>query len=222
MTLPYATNLVLKDYIQNHGWEIGDHTYGVPYVYETWITKLIIGKFTSMAQNVQIVLGNHRPEFATTYPFFTLSGEWPGAGEIALDHGTRGPVVIGNDVWICASAIIMSGLTIGDGAVLAAGAVVTKDVPPYAIVAGNPARIIRYRFEPEIIERLLRLRWWDWPDEKVTRYLSLMMSDDIVRFLDAAEADTMAPAAAGLAAAPAAAPAEAVSAEVGPPAAASE
>ena len=189
MTLPYATNVVLKDYIATNGWSIGDHTYGVPHVYESWITKLTIGRFTSIAQNVQIVLGDHRPSFATTYPFFTLKDEWPGAGPIALDHQTRGPVVIGNDVWMCASVIVTSGVTIGDGAVLAAGAIVTKDVPPYAIVGGNPARLIRYRFPPDIIDRLLRVRWWDWPDEMVTRFLPLMMSEDIAGFLDAAEAE---------------------------------
>jgi acetyltransferase-like isoleucine patch superfamily enzyme len=190
MTLPYATNVVMRDAIARHGWSIGDHTYGVPFIYEAWITKLTIGRFTSIAGNVEIVLGNHRPSFVSTYPFFTLKGEWPDAGTMEIDHDTKGPVTIGSDVWIGASVIIMSGVTIGDGAVLGAGAVVTSDIPAYGIAAGNPAKVLRYRFDPATIERLLRLRWWDWPDAKVSRYLSLIMSEDIARFLDAAEQDS--------------------------------
>ena len=95
---------------------------------------------------------------------------------------------IGNDVWIGANAFIGSGVTIHDGAVIGAHAVVVKDVPPYAVCVGNPGRVVKYRFEPEIITALLKLRWWDWPDEKIDRFLPLILSPDIVAFLNAAEA----------------------------------
>jgi hypothetical protein len=107
------------------------------------------------------------------------------------DHNTRGDVVIGNDVWIGINAFIGSGLTIGDGAVIGAHAVVTRDVPPYAVAGGNPARVIRHRFAEAQIEALLAIRWWDWPDQVVDRYLPLIMSPDIDAFIAAARGETL-------------------------------
>lgn len=185
--LPQLTRTTLATNIERYGWVIGDHTYGTPQVFER-TAILRIGKFVSMAAGVGIGLGNHRIDSVTSYPFPTLRKWWPSAGT-AVDHVTRGDVVIGNDVWIGAGAFITSGVTVGDGAVIAGHAVVTKNVPPYAIVGGNPAKVLKYRFPPEIIERLLRLSWWDWPDQKVDRYLPLMFGESIEAFLEAAEAE---------------------------------
>ena len=177
--------------IAKHGWEVGDHSYGKPHAFER-LAKLKIGKFVSISSGVGIALGNHRIDSVTSYPFPTLRKWWPSAGPSA-DHTTKGDVVIGNDVWIGANAFITSGVTIGDGAVVAAHAVVTKDVPAYGIVAGNPGRVVKYRFNPEIIERLLRLSWWDWSDERVDDNLKFMFDGDIEGFLEHAEVESQIP-----------------------------
>lgn len=182
--LPNLTRTLKADHIARFGWDIGDHTYGNPSIFER-TAHLSIGKFVSIAAGVGIALGNHTIDTVSSYPFPTLSKWWPsGAG--MTDHDSRGEVIIGNDVWIGASAFITSGVTIGDGAVIAGHAVVTKDVPPYAIVGGNPARVIRHRFQPDIVERLLQVAWWEWPDEKIDRHLPVMY-ESIEAFLEAAE-----------------------------------
>nr|WP_274708021.1 CatB-related O-acetyltransferase [Arthrobacter sp. H16F315] len=117
---------------------------------------------------------------------------WPSATGIS-DHTSRGAVIIGNDVWIGASAFISSGVTVGHGAVIAAHAVVTKDVPPYAVVGGNPAKVIKYRFEPGIVEQLLDVAWWDWPDETIDANLPLMLRGSTEDFIAAARALNKAP-----------------------------
>ncbi|WP_227321593.1 CatB-related O-acetyltransferase [Acidisoma silvae] len=177
----------LRWHITNLGWSVGDCTYGEPTFFSPEMAKFTIGRYSSVADGVSIALGNHRPDFVTTYPFATLVRAWPSAPPVK-DHSTKGDVVIGNDVWISANVFISSGATIGDGAVIAAHSVITKDVPPYAIMAGNPAKLIRYRFDFRVIEALLRIRWWDWPVHKVDEFLPLMMSDDIGAFLTAATA----------------------------------
>lgn len=178
--------------IERWGWTVGAHSYGRPQVLEPEMARLHIGRYCSIGPGVTIALGNHRTDLVTTYPFKAIAsimgGQlWSGATQGADDHDTRGDVVLGDEVWLGANCTILSGVTIGNGAVVGAGAVVRRDVPPYAIVTGNPASITRYRFDPETIERLLRVNWWAWPDEKIAEHLPLILSPDVMTFLDKAE-----------------------------------
>lgn len=187
---PRATRDEFAAEIALWGWEIGAHSYGRPTIVEPDLGGLRIGRYCSIGPNVTIVLGNHRTDLVTTYPFgalASLSGSWPEAAGLT-DHEARGVTVIGSDVWIAANATILSGVEIGSGAVIGAGALVTRPVPPYAVVAGNPARIIRTRFPPAAIARLLRVAWWDWPDARVRQAMPLLMDVDIEAFLAQAEA----------------------------------
>ena len=146
---------------------------------------LKIGAFCSIADGVEIFLGGeHRIDWVTTYPF---NVKWESARHIKGHPKTKGNVEIGNDVWIGRGALIFSGVKIADGAVIGARAVVTNDVPPYAIVTGNPAKIVKKRFDEEIIVRLLNLKWWHWEDARICRALPMMLNNDIHFFLEAAE-----------------------------------
>jgi len=148
--------------------------------------RLNIGSYTSIADGVSIFLGGeHRTDWVTTFPF---SEFWPSARPYRGHPRTRGDVLIGNDVWIGTEAVVLSGVTIGDGAVVGARAVVTRDVAPYSIVAGNPARLVRQRFDEPIARRLLALKWWDWPRARLEKAMPDLLSDDIERFLNRAEA----------------------------------
>ncbi len=163
--------------------ERGRGSYGEPAV-GSWGegTKVKIGNFCSIAQGVSILLGGgHRTDWVTTYPFSVL---WPSvAGHIPGHPSTKGDVIIGNDVWIGTGALILSGVTIGDGVVIGAHAVVAKDVPAYAIAVGNPAKVVKFRFDEATIEKLLAIAWWNWPDEKIASAVELMLSNDINEFI---------------------------------------
>lgn len=161
---------------QTLGYEIGEYTYGVPRVVFP-NGKLRIGKFCSIAWDVTIYLGgNHRIDWFALYPFG--GPRWPEAESLQDVIASKGDVEIGNDVWIGSNVIIMSGVTIGDGAVIGAGSVVSSDVEPYTIVAGNPARPVKKRFSDEVIEKLLELKWWDWPLEKIRKNVLVICSSN--------------------------------------------
>ena len=169
---------------------IGRGTYGKPQI-SSWgeETTLKIGAFCSIASGVNIYLGGeHRIDWVTTYPFSVL---WKAAKHIKGHPKTKGDVIIGNDVWIGAGAVILSGVTIGDGAVIGTNAVVTKNVPPYAIVAGNPTRVVRKRFDEETIGHLLKIRWWEWEDNRIEKFLPLLLDNNIEKFLRVAEQDNI-------------------------------
>ena len=158
--------------------EIGDFTYGFPIV-RSWgeDARLKIGKFCSIGGNVQIYLGgNHHTDWLTTYPFnVLLKDQYPGIdGGVAA---TKGDVTIGNDVWISNDVTIMSGVTIGNGAVIANSAVVTRDIPPYSIAGGVPARTTKARMEALSLE-VDGIFWWDWPLEKLAEAIPMLMSRD--------------------------------------------
>lgn len=141
--------------------------------------KLIIGKYCAIASGTRFLMAGaeHPTMGVSTYPFTMFGGAWAESTlDLVTNMPSRGDTVVGNDVWFGYGATVMPGMTIGNGAIVAAGAVVTADVPPYTIVGGNPARPIRARYEPEDVERLERAAWWDWPVELVTRHVRTIMS----------------------------------------------
>ena len=142
-----------------------------------------VGKYSSINGCTRILLGGgHHPEWVSTFPFRIFFG-MPGAYEDGQPV-SKGPVSIGNDVWIGYDVVISSGVEIGDGAVVATGSVVVKDVPPYAIVGGNPAKFIRNRFDEATVSHLLRIQWWRWEHSKVLANVDLLCSDDLTVFLE--------------------------------------
>jgi acetyltransferase-like isoleucine patch superfamily enzyme len=167
-------------------YRIGTGTYGDLKVLD-WGEgfSLTIGAYTSIGTSVTVFLGGeHRTDWVTTFPFSDL---WEAGRGISGHPKSKGGVVIGNDVWIATEAVIMSGVRIGDGAVIGARSVVTKDVPAYAIVAGNPARIVKFRFDQQTIARLLEIKWWEWEPARIADSLPALLNTDIASFLLAAE-----------------------------------
>lgn len=185
-TLPISENpqkWVVKRWIYK-----GDYTYGRPQPIRTYgddDSKVYIGKFCSIGFDTRIFLGGeHHPEWVSTYPF-RVKFELPGVLEDGQPR-SKGDVIIGNDVWIGAYTTILSGIRIGDGAVIGAGAVVTRDVEPYAIVAGNPARLIRKRFAEDEIKALLEIKWWEWDIDRILKNVHLFSSEHIDKFIQKA------------------------------------
>ena len=170
---------------------VGASTYGRPTVLDFGRgSSLVIGDYTSIGGEVLILLGGeHGVRSLTTYPFSEL---WPEGKGIETPRESKGDVRIGNDVWIGQRATILSGVTIGDGAIIGAGSLVSRNVPPYAVAAGNPCRVLRMRFEPQVVDDLLRLRWWEWPRETVTRALPLLLGEDSVALRRFAEREGLA------------------------------
>jgi len=179
----------LKNSINNPNIEVGDYTYyddfedvsnfekNVKYHFDFIGDKLIIGKFCMIASGAIFIMngGNHLTEATSAYPFAIFGGAWQHAMD-GKSYPTKGDTVIGNDVWIGHDATIMPSVTIGDGAIIATKAVVTKDVAPYTIAGGNPAKLIKKRFSDDIISKLLELKWWDWEIEKITKHVDKLTS----------------------------------------------
>jgi virginiamycin A acetyltransferase len=180
----------LKNVIQNPKIQVGDYTYyddpedvhnfekNVLYLFDFLEDRLIIGKFCQIASGVKCIMNgaNHPLNGASTYPFKVFGKAW---AEAELAPASKGDTVVGNDVWLGHSAVLLPGVHIGDGAIVGAQSVVTQNVEPYAIVGGNPARLIRKRFDEETIAFLLDLAWWDWPVEKITEHISLLTRGDM-------------------------------------------
>jgi virginiamycin A acetyltransferase len=180
----------LRPLVRSPQIEVGDYTYyddpDDPEAFETRNVlyaygpeRLVIGRYCALAAGVRFIMAgaNHSLAGASTFPFTIFGGEW---AERTLDvFGTipsRGDTVVGNDVWLGYQALVMPGVTIGDGAVVAARSVVGSDVPPYGIVAGNPARLVRRRFDDAGVDRLLRAAWWEWPVALVTEHARTIMT----------------------------------------------
>ncbi len=164
-------------------YKIGKYTYGYPKIMN-WNegAKLEIGSFCSIADEVVIFLGgNHRNDWITTFPFNVLFENYK---YIKGHPATKGDVIIGNDVWIGYGATILSGVHIGDGAVIGARSVVSRNVEPYSIVIGNPAKEVKKRFDPETIEELLKLKWWNWEINKIKDNIELLQSNKIIEFIE--------------------------------------
>lgn len=164
--------------------EIGDHTYGTPHI-AMWTDKykVRIGRYCSISGDVQIIVdGNHNTRYVSTYPFSdVLPGFKP---EFKQTHKNgKGDITIGNAVWLGAQSKIMPGVTIGDGAVIGAFSVVTKPVGDYEVVAGNPARHIRFLFSDDEIRMLKKIAWWNWPVEKIRENQDLLQSDNVSEFI---------------------------------------
>ena len=167
---------------------VGKHTYGIPQLIDyDHGGQVIIGDYCSIGHNVQFITANHDLELITTYPFKSLEVFYTDESlQMTDDHILKSPTRVGNDVWIGNNAQIMAGVTIGDGAVIGSGSIITKDVPPYAVVVGAN-KIIKYRFPDEIIQKLLLMKWWEWDDDKIRE--SYHLFHDPIKFVDTYSGD---------------------------------
>ncbi|MCJ2542640.1 Vat family streptogramin A O-acetyltransferase [Thermostichus vulcanus] len=184
----------IKNTVSNPKILIGDYTYyddpddsenfqrNVLYHYPFVGDRLIIGKFCAIARGVKFIMNgaNHAIAGFSSFPFFIFGQGWEGSEPAPESFPDKGDTVIGNDVWIGYEATLLPGVKVGDGAIIGAKAVVSRDVPPYAIVGGNPARILRYRFSEEVIQELLQIAWWNWDIEKISRNLDKISGADIL------------------------------------------
>ncbi len=189
----YCKLVFLKNFVKAKNITIGDYTYfddrrygpdhfeeyNILYNYDFSKVKLIIGKFCAIAAETRFLMtGDHKLDAISTYPFPIFGHGWENAFNV-YDLPVKGDIVVGHDVWFGYDSLIMNGVTIGNGAIIAARAVVVKDVPAYSIVAGNPAKVVKMRFEEKVIERLQKIAWWDWPMEKINQNLKLICNLDV-------------------------------------------
>lgn len=194
----YERLCFLKNIIKNPNIVVGDYTYyddfedttnfekNVKYLFDFNNDQLIIGNFCMIASDVKFIMNgaNHLTDTISSYPFSIFGNGWQEAMK-GKEYPNKGNIVVGNDVWIGYNATIMAGVTIGDGAIIAANATVVKNVEPYTIVGGNPAKIIRKRFSEKHIKLLLEIQWWNWSIEKITENVQLLTSttvEDLKKF----------------------------------------
>jgi len=203
---PYSTHPMkgfsqicfIKNTIKNPNIIVGDFTYyddpedsenferNVLYHFPFIGDKLIIGNFCAIAKGVKFIMNgaNHKMSGFSTFPFYIFGNGWEKAAPHTDELPYKGDTVIGNDVWIGYEALIMPGVKIGNGAIISSRSVVTADVPAYAIVGGNPAKVIKKRFPDETIVTLEKLAWWNWPVEKITQNMMAIMANDIEALLN--------------------------------------
>ena len=184
----YDKEIYVKPTIKNPQIIVGDFTYIADSDFESHVThlyewngdRLIIGKFCQIAAGVEFVMNgaNHQMNAVSTFPFFTLEG-WNASAPQKSDMSLKGDTVIGNDVWIGQNATIMPGVHIGDGAIIGANSLVSKDVEPYTLVAGNPIRVIRKRFDDKLIDLLERFKWWDKSIEEINNLIPILTNGDL-------------------------------------------
>lgn len=193
----YGTSCFIKNVIQAPNITVGDYTYyddaddptgfernNVLFNYPEFGDRLVIGKFCAIASGTQFIMGpaNHRISSVTTYPFHVFGGAWAERTPPHLSQlPHKGDIVVGNDVWIGRESVILPGVTIGDGAIIAAYSVVTRDVVPYCVYGGNPARLLKRRFPEELTALLLDLKWWDCEPEELLELLPLLCDPDLER-----------------------------------------
>ena len=184
---------LIKHVVTRKNISIGDYTYyddpdgaedfeaHVTYHYEFLGDRLVIGKFCAIARGITFIMNgaNHRMNSVTTYPFNIMGHGWEKCTPTLEDLPFKGDTVVGNDVWIGQDVTVMPGVHIGDGAIIAAESVVTRDIPPYHVAGGNPCRVIRKRFDDALIDYLLALKWWDWDAEKIFCNLEALCSGDL-------------------------------------------
>jgi virginiamycin A acetyltransferase len=183
----------IKNTIANPNIIVGDYTYyddpddaegferNVLYHFPFVGDRLVIGKFCAIARGVRFIMNgaNHKMSGISTYPFQIFGNGWEAAAPADGELPYKGDTVIGNDVWIGYDSLVMPGVHIGNGAIVAARSVVVNDVPAYSVVGGNPARVIKPRFAADVVARLEAVAWWDWPIEKVTQHLRVIVSGDV-------------------------------------------
>ena len=186
----YDKEIYVKPTVKNPNIIVGDFTYIADSEFESHVTnyypwsrdKLIIGKFCQIAAGVEFVMNdaNHQMNTVTTFPFYTLEG-WEMNAPDPSEMPFKGDTVIGNDVWIGQNAVILPGVQIGDGAIIGANSVVGSNVAPYTIVIGNPAKVLRKRFDEELTDLLLRFKWWDKSIDEIDRLIPILTCSDLVK-----------------------------------------
>lgn len=193
----------IKNVVTRKNISVGDYTYyddpdgaedfeaHVTYHYEFLGDRLVIGKFCAIARGITFIMNgaNHRMNSVTTYPFNIMGHGWEKCTPTLEDLPFKGDTVVGNDVWIGQDVTVMPGVHIGDGAIIAAESVVTRDIPPYHVAGGNPCRVIRKRFDDALIDYLLALKWWDWDAEKIFCNLEALCSGDLEQIRTVTEPD---------------------------------